>query len=248
MNVLTIIANPNPKSFCHAILRRFEEGLTDAGHDHKVIDLYAERFDPVFRTRDFASYIPESIPPDLLERMDLRQRIMENAGGPLRRLGASILTRNKDPYELVKLIRSQMPKDVLAHQRQLKEAEALAFISPVYWMAFPSILKGWFERVFTPGFAYDLTPEGWRGDAAGRLPLLRHEKALIISTAHFSEKIYQGRFGEAMTVITDDWGLRYPGVQNVEHVYFYGMSTSGEAERRDWLDRAYRLGREFTPA
>jgi putative NADPH-quinone reductase len=27
----------------------------------------------------------------------------------------------------------------------------------------PAILKGWFERVFTPGFAYGLTPEGWRG-------------------------------------------------------------------------------------
>jgi NAD(P)H dehydrogenase (quinone) len=246
MKILTIVANPNPRSFSHAILQRLDQGLRDAGHAHEIIDLYAERFDPVFRTRDFASYIDDSIPLDLVKTMDLRRSIMENAGGPLRRLGASILVRNKGPYDLIKLIRSQMPKDVVAHQRKLREAQGLAFISPVYWMAFPGLLKGWFERVFTPGFAYSLTPEGWHGDAAGRIPLLSHEKALIISTTHFSEKAYRGAFGEAMTAITDDWGLRYPGVKKVEHVYFYGVDVSTDEARRDWLDRAYRLGKEFS--
>ena len=54
MKVLTVFANPNPKSFCHAILKQFAKGLEDAGHTSEVVDLYAIRFNPVFRTQDFA--------------------------------------------------------------------------------------------------------------------------------------------------------------------------------------------------
>ncbi|MBI1880961.1 MAG: NAD(P)H-dependent oxidoreductase [Chloroflexi bacterium] len=73
MKVLTVIANPNPKSFCHAVLQQFTAGLKDAGHTSEVIDLYAIRFDPVFRMPDFASYVHENMPMDVLERMNLRQ-------------------------------------------------------------------------------------------------------------------------------------------------------------------------------
>lgn len=41
MKVLTIIANPSSKSFCHAVLEQFSKGLADAGHVNEVMDLYA---------------------------------------------------------------------------------------------------------------------------------------------------------------------------------------------------------------
>ena len=37
-------------------------GLRDAGHTSEVIDLYAIKFDPVFRERDVASYVAGDIP------------------------------------------------------------------------------------------------------------------------------------------------------------------------------------------
>ena len=61
MNIMTVVANPNPKSFCHAILQRFDAGLKDAGHTNDIVDLYAIRFDPVFKTRYYAGYIHESM-------------------------------------------------------------------------------------------------------------------------------------------------------------------------------------------
>jgi NAD(P)H dehydrogenase (quinone) len=67
MKVLTVFANPSPKSFCHAILKQFTKGLEDAGHTSEVVDLYAIRFNPVFRTQDFASYAHESMPRELLD-------------------------------------------------------------------------------------------------------------------------------------------------------------------------------------
>ena len=41
MHVLTVHAHPNPKSFCHAVLEQFNEGLREAGHTNEVLDLYA---------------------------------------------------------------------------------------------------------------------------------------------------------------------------------------------------------------
>ena len=248
MKVLTVFAHPNPKSFCHAVLRRFTEGLQAAGHESEVVDLYAIRFDPVFRTMDFASYVHESMPLEILQQMKLKQHVLDSAGGPLRRFVAERWLRNKDLPAVAKFIHSQRPKDVSAQWEKIKSAQGLAFIAPVYWLHFPAILKGWFERVFAYGDAYALTPVGWKGDASGRVPLLQHEKALVINTTLFGEKDYKADWEFPMTRMIDDWGLRYPGVKKVEHVFFYGVPTVDDETRRGYLERAYMLGKEFLPA
>ncbi len=245
MKVLTIIANPNPKSFCHAILQQFTAGLKDAGHTSEAIDLYAIRFDPVFRTADFASYVHESMPLEILEQMNLKQRVLDSAGGPIQRFIASRWLRNQDLRAVAKFIHDHRPKDVAAQWEKLKNAQGLAFIAPVFWLHFPAILKGWFERVFAYGDAYALTPEGWRGEVNGRVPLLHHEKALVISTTLFREEDYKADWEEPMTRIIDDWGLRYPGIKKVEHVYFYGVPVVDDDIRRGYLKQAYCLGKDF---
>jgi NAD(P)H dehydrogenase (quinone) len=245
MNVLTVYAHPNPKSLCHAILQQFTRGLQDAGHTSEVVDLYAIRFDPVFRVQDFASYVHEGMPLEILEKMNLKQHVLGSAGGPIRRFIAKRWLQNKDAVEVAKFIHDHRPKDVIRQWEKLKKAQALAFIAPVFWLHFPAILKGWFERVFSYGDAYALTPEGWRGDVKGRIPLLHHEKALVITTTLFREEDYRAHWQEPMTRIVDDWGLRYPGVKKVEHVYFYRAAVADEKTIRDYLERSYTLGREF---
>jgi NAD(P)H dehydrogenase (quinone) len=248
MRVLTVIANPNPKSFCHAILEQFNRGLQDAGHTNEVVDLYAIHFDPVFRRDDFASYVHESMPPDILEAMNLKQHVLDSAGNPVTRVAASVWLRNKTPVEVARFIHSRRPRDVIGQWEKLNRAQGLAFISPVYWLHFPAILKGWFERVFSYGDAYALTADGWQGHASGRVPLLQQEKALIINTTLFSEEDYKAAWQAPMTRIIDDWGLRYPGVKKVEHVYFYRVAVADQDTLKGCLQRAYQLGKEFAPA
>ena len=115
----------------------------------------------------------------------------------------------------------------------------------MFWLHFPAILKGWFERVFAYGDAYGLTSEGWGGETKGRVPLLHHEKALVISTTLFKEEDYKADWEAPMGRIIDDWGLRYPGVKKVEHVYFYKATVADYETRRSYLERAYKLGKEF---
>ncbi|MDX9766953.1 MAG: NAD(P)H-dependent oxidoreductase [Ectothiorhodospiraceae bacterium] len=38
---------------------------------------------------------------------------------------------------------------------RLLEAEALVLVFPTWWFGFPAMLKGWFDRVWAPGVAYD---------------------------------------------------------------------------------------------
>lgn len=244
MRVLTVYAHPDPRSFCHAVLQEFGRGLTDAGHTNDVLDLYATRFDPVLRTRDFRNYLPDENAPDIAERF-MRERILGRGAGPIQRLLARTLLRNKSPVEAVRLLRQRGPRDVRHHQERVARADALAFISPLWVVGFPAILKGWLERVLTLGFAFSLTSEGWHGDLDGRLPLLRHEKALIISTTLFNEESYRAGLGEAMRKLLDEFALQYRGVRRIEHVYFYAVSMADKATLQGYLQRAYLLGKEF---
>jgi NAD(P)H dehydrogenase (quinone) len=247
MNVLTVFAHPNPSSFCGSVLEHFSRGLDEAGHTNDVVDLYAIDFDPVLRAHDWPNWLDESIPEDQLERMNLAEQIADSASGPLQRWMVRFRLRNRDPREIVELIQRHRPRDVAIQQEKVAAADVLAFISPVYFMGFPAILKGWIERVFSLGFAFGMTPEGWHGDLAGRIPLLDHEKAIIINTTLFDEQAYQSGLGDAMKRLIDDFAFRYPGIKDVEHVYFYAVGSVDDDTRQEYLQRAYLLGRELAP-
>jgi NAD(P)H dehydrogenase (quinone) len=248
MHVLTIYAHSNPQSFCHAVLEHFTAGLREAGHSVEVVDLYAIGFDPVLRPRDTASWLTESIPDDLLDRMRLRESLLEGAGGPLRRLALKRLIGNRDARGIIRLLRERFqPKDVLEQQQKVARAQALAFVAPVHFLSFPAILKGWLDRVWTPGFAYDLTADAWRGDIDGRRPRLTHEKALIIQTTIFDQRAYDTGLRDAMRMVIDQFTLTYPGIKKVEHEFFYAVHGADDETRRRYLERARSLGRDFQP-
>lgn len=44
---------------------------------------------------------------------------------------------------------------VAGEAARLAEADALMLVFPTWWYGFPAILKGWFDRVWSPGIAFD---------------------------------------------------------------------------------------------
>lgn len=38
---------------------------------------------------------------------------------------------------------------------RLRNADAVVLVFPTWWFSFPAVLKGWFDRVWGPGVAYD---------------------------------------------------------------------------------------------
>lgn len=246
MRVLIIFAHHSRKSFCGAVLNRFSEGLKEAGHQQEIVDLHAIGFDPVFREHDGPNWIDESVPDDVLEFMNVRESLLEQARTGIQRFLVRRWLGNSTPRELIRRIRQRGgPADVKAQQEKVAGADALVFISPVYFAGFPAMLKGWIERVFSLGFAFGFEPEAWRGDIRGRRPLLKHAKALIINTTIFDRRSYEDGLSQPIEKLVDEYCLRYPGIGKVAHEYFYAVHGASPTVRKSYLDRAYQLGREF---
>lgn len=52
------------------------------------------------------------------------------------------------------------PADVAAEQARLDATDSLVLVYPLYWWSFPALLKGWIDRVFTQGWAYQDGADG----------------------------------------------------------------------------------------
>jgi putative NADPH-quinone reductase len=49
---------------------------------------------------------------------------------------------------------------VKRYDDQLAAAEAIVLVYPAWWYGMPAMLKGYFDRVWLPGVAFDVTPDG----------------------------------------------------------------------------------------
>jgi NAD(P)H dehydrogenase (quinone) len=61
---------------------------------------------------------------------------------------------------------------VAAQKDRLMQADALVLCFPTWWFGFPAVLKGWFDRVWGPGIAFDHAAD--LGAIQARLQRLRH--------------------------------------------------------------------------
>ena len=60
MKLLLVYCHPDPQSFCAALRDAALAGLSAAGHEVRVLDLYAEGFDPVFSLQEKRSYLGQT--------------------------------------------------------------------------------------------------------------------------------------------------------------------------------------------
>lgn len=89
---------------------------------------------------------------------------------------ADLMTEGFDPRftatdHAVHLKQAAPSADVLAEQARIDRADALVLVYPVYWWSMPGLLKGWIDRVFSNGWAYDEIPGGKLEKRLGHLPV-----------------------------------------------------------------------------
>jgi NAD(P)H dehydrogenase (quinone) len=60
MRLLVVFCHPDPDSYGAAIFRTACDALRAAGHELRIIDLYAEGFDPVFTREEKRSYLTDT--------------------------------------------------------------------------------------------------------------------------------------------------------------------------------------------
>lgn len=88
-----------------------------------------------------------------------------------------------------------LPDDVREEQQRIDRASHLILVYPVYWWAMPALLKGWIDRVFVAGWAFDEDADGRIAKRLGRL------KVSLVAIAAASDATYdKRRYREAMQV------------------------------------------------
>lgn len=123
---------------------------------------------------------------------------------------------------------------VLAEQARIERHQAIALVFPVWWWSMPAMLKGWIDRVWNRGWAYD----------ESRLALSR---GLLLGVAAGSARSYAGKgYGTAMEAQLVEGVLRYCGIADARLELFHDVLDDA-AKRSAALDRAERVGREFAP-
>ena len=89
------------------------------------------------------------------------------------------------------------PADVAAEQDRIDRSDALVLVYPVYWWSFPGLLKGWIDRVFAIGWAYDEGPDAKVVKRLQHLPI----HLVAIGGADLRTYARHGYFGAMRTQI-----------------------------------------------
>lgn len=127
------------------------------------------------------------------------------------------------------LAQKKTTRDVEIEQEHVKWADVLIFIYPVWWAGMPAITRGYIDRVFSKGFAYDY-------DANGVKALLQGKKVYIINTMGASLADYEkaGLF-KSIDHVTDKETFGFCGFQVLGHKYFGSVPTVTDDDRKAML-------------
>ncbi len=122
-----------------------------------------------------------------------------------------------------------LPEDIQAEQADVKWADLLIIIAPVWWYSFPAILKGYIDRVFSIGFAYRYEPDGPHG-------LLGGKRVLVITTSGAEEEtaISTGMLGIIQTMINGIF--KFCGFDPIQYKNYFAVPTVNDQERIDMLN------------
>lgn len=117
---------------------------------------------------------------------------------------------------------------IQAYSEEVRTAGAVCIVHPDWWSAPPALLKGWIERVFRPGIAYD-----WQGEEfeeKHHVPLLTGTRLAVFVTtdrpADDPPKAIEAFWRDAAA---------YSGMELIRYTLFPDLRHSGYRTRRAWL-------------
>ena len=126
--------------------------------------------------------------------------------------------------------------DVIDEQNKINSSDAIVFIYPVFWTEAPAKLVGWFDRVWTYGFAY------------GEKTMKELDKAVILCSAgNPIERLEESGLLDSMKKVM--LGDRLFGrAKQTGFVVFDNTSRENEKKKKNWdmnIQKAYEMGKRF---
>src|SRR5690554_1548437 len=140
-----------------------------------------------------------------------------------------------------------IPPGIEEMHGRVEKADRLAFVFPVYWWSMPALMKGWIERVFTAGWAYQYGAGVEDRGRAALHALLLSILTVLIGIGGSKERTYE-KYGydEAMRTQLDVGIFAYCGIDDVESHLIYDVEGAHNAPLREvGLERAREIGHSF---
>ena len=130
----------------------------------------------------------------------------------------------------------EVAPEVRPYADDLAWATALVLVYPTWWGGLPAMLKGWIDRVWVAGVAWELPP----GKAVLR-PLLTNVRRLVVVTTHGSPKYVNALQGEGgkRTVFRS---IRAMCSKRTRTTWcaLYGLDRSRAEQREAFLEKVER--------
>jgi len=132
----------------------------------------------------------------------------------------------------------KVPEDIIAEQEHIKWADVITFVYPVWWTSFPAMLKGYVDRVFSYGFAYEYVDGAPNG-------LLKGKKGLMFCTTGTPNEIYAANgMHNSMKQTTDQGIFNFSGIEEVKHTFFGSVPHVTDETREEYLKEVTKIVKE----
>jgi NAD(P)H dehydrogenase (quinone) len=104
--------------------------------------------------------------------------------------------------------------DIAQCQEEIRAADVLTVIYPLWWLTMPAMMKGYIDRVFARGFAYDTQNGVVHGLLSGKKAVL-----ITVSGASLPLLVKSGNWN-AVQVLQDTHIFRSAGFALLDHLHF----------------------------
>jgi len=133
--------------------------------------------------------------------------------------------------------RTELEPDLVESWQKIKKADHLVWIHPVWWGGLPAIIKGFIDRLFLPGMAFQ-----YRENSVWWDKLLKGKTAHIITTLDQPSWYYKLIYGNPSVNQLKKSTLEFCGVKPVKVSYIGIIKTSDDFQKEKWLQKVYDLG------
>ncbi|KFF05635.1 NAD(P)H-dependent oxidoreductase [Flavobacterium reichenbachii] len=133
--------------------------------------------------------------------------------------------------------RTDLEPDLLESWEKIKKADHLVWIHPIWWGGLPAITKGFIDRLFLPGMAFQ-----YRENSVWWDKLLKGKTAHIITTLDQPSWYYKLFYGKPSVNQLKKTVLEFCGVKPVKVSYIGIVKTADEVQKKKWLEKIYNFG------
>jgi NAD(P)H dehydrogenase (quinone) len=134
----------------------------------------------------------------------------------------------------------QAPPDIRFEQDRIARADAIGFVFPLFWWGMPAMTKGWIDRVWSWGWAYDQLDDP---DKSLQRP---RTGVLLIPAGARSDEMESKGYKAAIETAWMKGTFGYFGFTRRDMVLLNG-STGSDVRRKALLERAYQVGVSLEP-